>query len=52
MYWQKQESRHQISVPGMPFPIFWRSLVKAPSQRDINTLIRLYNCAGSSKRFP
>ena len=52
MYWQKQESRHQISVPGMPFPIFWRSLVKAPSQQDINTLIRLYNAAGSSKRFP
>lgn len=52
MYWQKQEKAYQISVPGMPFPIFWRSLVKQPSQRDLNTLIRLYNSAGSSKRFP
>ncbi len=52
MFWQKQEQRHQLNVPGFPLPIFWRSLVKQPSQRDINTLIRLYNHAGTSVRFP
>ncbi|MBZ5513691.1 MAG: tetratricopeptide repeat protein [Acidobacteriia bacterium] len=51
MYWQVQESIRQIGTPRIPLPLFWRSLVKQPSQRDINTLIRLYNTAGSSKRF-
>ena len=52
MYWQVQENIRQIGVPRIPLPIFWKSLVKQPSQRDINTLIRLYNLAGSSTRFP
>jgi predicted Zn-dependent protease len=52
MYWQVQEKAYQFGVPGVPLPIFWRSLVKQPSQRDLNTLIRLYNLAGSSTRFP
>jgi len=52
MYWQAQEKKTGISISGIPLPVFWRSLVKQPSQRDLNTLIRLYNSAGSSKRFP
>jgi tetratricopeptide (TPR) repeat protein len=52
MYWQVQEKTRQFGPPGLPLPLFWRSLVKQPSQRDINTLIRLYNSPGSSKRFP
>jgi tetratricopeptide (TPR) repeat protein len=51
MYWQMQEKSRQIYVPG-PFPLFWKSLVKNPSQRDINTLIRLYNVVGPMQRFP
>jgi len=52
MYWQIQEKSRQIVTPsGMPLPIFWRSLVKEPSQRDVNTLIRLYNSAGTIARF-
>jgi predicted Zn-dependent protease len=51
MYWQMQEKSRQIHVPG-PFPLFWKSLVKNPSQRDINPLIRLYNAAGPMQRFP
>jgi hypothetical protein len=39
-------------LPVVPYPLFWRSLVKEPSQRDINTLIRLYNSAGLAKRLP
>jgi len=52
MYWQMQDKRRSIAIPGSPVPYSWRSLVKKPSQRDLNTLIRLYNSAGSSKRFP
>jgi predicted Zn-dependent protease len=52
MYGQMQEKRYQIPVPIINSPLFWRSLVKQPSQRDLNTLIRLYNFAGSSTRFP
>lgn len=51
MYWQMQEKYQQIPVPVVPYPLFWKSLVKQPSQRDINTLIRLYNSAGLGKRF-
>jgi len=50
MFWQMQEKARQLPLPG-PIPLFWRSLVKQPSQRDINTLIRLYNHPGSSVRF-
>jgi len=51
MFMEKQETRYRVPVPGLPRPIFWRFLVKQPSPRDINTLIRLYNHAGSSVRF-
>lgn len=46
MFWQMQEKFRQIPTPILPLPFFWRSLVKQPSQRDMNTLIRLYNSAG------
>lgn len=46
MFWQMQEKFRQIPTPILPAPLFWRSLVKKPSQRDSNTLIRLYNSAG------
>jgi predicted Zn-dependent protease len=51
MYWEMKRTARREIAPGIPFPEFWRSLVKNPSQRDINTLIRLYNHAGSSVRF-
>lgn len=51
MYMEKQDNRRSIQVPGFPLPITWRALVKKPSQRDINSLIRLYNHPGSSVRF-
>jgi predicted Zn-dependent protease len=51
MYWQIQERQRQIPTPNYPLPVFWKSLVKNPSQRDMNTLIRLYNCAGLAKRM-
>ncbi len=50
MYWEMRE-RRRVNLPGMPFPLFWRSLAKAPSPRDVNTLIRLYNTAGTVTRF-
>jgi predicted Zn-dependent protease len=52
MYFQMQDKKHQVYVPRSPMPVFWRSLVKQPSQRDINTLIRLYNSPGLGKRLP
>ena len=52
MYWQMQDKVRQIYVPAIPLPVSWRSLVKEPSQRDMNTLIRLYNSAGMAKRMP
>jgi predicted Zn-dependent protease len=52
MYWQMQDKVRQIYLPNVPFPLFWRSLVKEPSSRDMNTLIRLYNSAGLAKRLP
>lgn len=54
MYWQIQEKSRQIQTPAgipVPLPTFLRSLVREPSQRDINTLIRLYNSAGTIARF-
>lgn len=52
MYEEIQEKSRQLRAPsGAPLPVFWKSLVKDPSQRDINTLIRLYNSAGSIARF-
>jgi predicted Zn-dependent protease len=51
MYWQIQENVRNYSVDAVPLPVFWRSLVSKPSQRDINTLIRLYNCPGPITRF-
>ena len=52
MYWQMQDKVRQVYLPDVPYPIRWRSLVKEPSQRDINTLIRLYNTPGMAKRMP
>ena len=46
MYWQVQEKNHQVRVPGVYYPVAWKSLVSKPSQRDLNTLIRLYNTPG------
>lgn len=51
MFWHVQEKTYRVGVSRIPLPAFWRSLVKKPSQRDLNTLIRLYNSPGSSKRF-
>ena len=47
MYWQVQEKNRRVYVPGIPYPFDWKSLVSKPSQRDLNTLIRLYNTPGS-----
>ncbi len=52
MYWQMQDKSRQIHLSTVPLPLFFRSLVKDPSQRDMNTLIRLYNTAGLAKRMP
>lgn len=49
MYWQMQEKVHQVMLP---YPVFWKSLVKQPSARDLNTLIRLYNSGGYIARLP
>ena len=51
MYAYVQERTRQINVPMIPHPLFWRTLVDRPSQRDINTLIHLYNSAGTITRF-
>ena len=51
MYWQVQEKNHQVIVPGMIYPLAWKSLVSKPSQRDLNTLIRLYNTPGPVLRM-
>ena len=50
MYMELQRKTYGTRVAGFPVSI-WKSLVKEPSQRDINTLIRLYNHPGSSVRF-
>ncbi len=51
MYAYVQEKTRQINVPMIPHPLFWRRLVDRPSQRDINTLIHLYNSVGMLTRF-
>jgi predicted Zn-dependent protease len=51
MYWQVQETNHHVMVPGMIYPLAWKSLVSKPSQRDLNTLIRLYNTPGPVLRM-
>jgi predicted Zn-dependent protease len=51
MYWQMQDKARQIYLSTIPLPIFFRSLVKEPSQRDMNTLIRLYNSPGLARRM-
>ena len=52
MYFQMQDKVRRIYLPDVPFPVTWRYLVKEPSQRDMNTLIRLYNTPGMAKRMP
>lgn len=51
MYWKVQESNRRLSVPGVIYPIAFKSLVSKPSQRDLNTLIRLYNTPGIVMRM-
>jgi|SRR5208282_382823 len=51
MYWQVQEKTHRARVPGIYYPFVWKSLVSKPSQRDLNTLIRLYNTPGVAMRM-
>jgi predicted Zn-dependent protease len=46
MYFQMQEKYRRVPVPMPVTQFYWKSLVKNPSQRDVNTLIRLYNSAG------
>ena len=50
MYMELQRKTYRTRVGGFPVTV-WKSLVKQPSGRDLNTLIRLYNHAGSSVRF-
>jgi len=51
MFWRMEEKARQILVPVVPFPLVWKSFVSKPSQRDLNTLIRLYNTPGPIVRF-
>jgi len=51
MFWQVQEKSHQVRAPGIPYPFPWKTLVSKPSQRDLNTLIRLYNTPGVVQRL-
>ncbi len=51
MYYQAQEKNHRIYIPRVIVPLEWKSLVSKPSQRDLNTLIRLYNAPGSIVRL-
>ena len=51
MFFQIQEKHHQVYIPGVIYPVAWKSLVSKPSQRDLNTLIRLYNAPGSVVRM-
>lgn len=50
MFFQMQRKVYRTNLGSFPIPL-WKTLVKQPSQRDINTLIRLYNHPGSSVRF-
>ena len=51
MYWQVQEKTRRVVVPGVPYAFPWKTLVSKPSQRDLNTLIRLYNTPGIVQRM-
>ena len=51
MYWEVQEKSHHVRVPGIAYPYAWKTLVSKPSQRDLNTLIRLYNTPGIVERL-
>jgi predicted Zn-dependent protease len=51
MFWQLQDKNRQIYVPRVMFPVTWKQLVSKPSQRDMNTLIRLYNTPGAVVRI-
>lgn len=51
MYFQVQEKSRQVRVPGLYYPFAWKTLVSKPSQRDLNTLIRLYNTPGIVERM-
>ncbi len=51
MFGRMQERSHVVDIPIVNFPMYWRSLPKEPSQRDVNTLIRLYNSGGPFTRF-
>ncbi|MGA2985956.1 MAG: matrixin family metalloprotease [Terriglobia bacterium] len=51
MYWQVQEKSRQVRIPGVYYPYAWKTLVSKPSQRDLNTLIRLYNTPGVVERM-
>jgi predicted Zn-dependent protease len=51
MYFQVQEKNRRVYVPGIPYPFAWKTLVSKPSQRDLNTLIRLYNTPGLVERM-
>jgi predicted Zn-dependent protease len=51
MFWQVQEKSRHLQVPGIPYPFAWKTLVSKPSQRDLNTLIRLYNTPGAVLRM-
>ena len=46
MYFELRPKYRLIPTP-VPYQLVWRSLPKQPSQRDLNTLIRLYNSAGA-----
>ena len=50
MYFELRPKYRLIPTP-VPYQLVWRSLPKQPSQRDLNTLIRLYNSAGAISRF-
>jgi predicted Zn-dependent protease len=50
MYFEVQEKSRHLRVPGMAYPFAWKTLVSKPSQRDLNTLIRLYNTPGIVQR--
>ncbi len=51
MYWHVQESSKRLNVPRVIYPLVIKSLVSKPSQRDLNTLIRLYNTPGAVVRL-
>ena len=51
MYWQLQENNRRVALPGVPYSFPWKTLVSKPSQRDLNTIIRLYNTPGVVERM-